>query len=112
MLLPGPDDMDREILAIVKETPGKDYLILDVRDARLSFSSLVMLLADARSEIKEMGGKAFIDENMEYLFVGDGDLTELAVKALEQEQYGSIEARLFATIKEALAYARAEINRE
>lgn len=109
MLLPGPDDMDHEILEIVEETPGKDYLIIDISAVKMAFSELIMVLADARSEVKEMGGKAFIDENMMYLFVGSGDMADLAVEALKQDQYGNIEALLFPTVDEALAYARQQI---
>lgn len=111
-LLPGPDEMDREILGIVEETPGHDYLIIDINDVQMSFSELVMVLGGVRREIKEMGGGAFVHTNITYLFVGSDDMAELAVKALGQDQYGHIEALLFPTVNEALAFAREQIRQE
>ncbi len=111
IMLPGPEETDRQIMEIVAETPGIDYLIVDISSVELSFSELVAVLGDARQEIKALGGRAFVEANMRYLFVGSGELAELAVKALRQEQYGSIDTMLFRSVQEALTYARAEIQR-
>lgn len=111
MLMPGPDDMDQEIVDIVEETPGKDYLIVDITNEEMNFSTLVMELSQARDEIRQLG-KQYIDENICYVFVGSGNLADLAVKALKQEQYGGLETHLYPTLDTALDFAREQIRKE
>lgn len=98
------------VQSIIEETPGLDYLIMDLQRIKLTFSELVMVLANARDEIAALGGKAYIDANIRYLLVGSGDLIDLAAEALHQEQYGNIEVRVFPTVDMAVDFARRELS--
>ncbi len=97
------------VQSIVEETPGLDYLIMDLRDIELTFSELVMVLAKARDRIVGMGGKSYIDAQVRYVLVGSDDLIDLAAEAFHQEQYGNIDIRVFPTIDMAVDFARCKL---
>lgn len=99
-----------KVQSIIEETPGLDYLVMDFQEAELTFSELVMVLANARDQIARMGGKNYIDSNIRYLFVGSDELIDLAAAALYQEQYGNIEVRVFPTVDTAVDFARRELS--
>lgn len=97
------------VQSIVEETPGLDYLIMDLRDIELTFSELVMVLAKARDRIVRMGGKSYIDTQVRYVLVGSDDLIDLAAEAFHQEQYGNIDIRVFPTVDMAVDFARCKL---
>lgn len=104
------EEAQHRVQSIVEETPGLDYLIMDLQGIELTFSELVMVLAKARDQIAAMGGKTYIDANMRYLLVGSDDLIDLAAEALHQEQYGNIDVRVFPTVDIAVDFARCELS--
>lgn len=99
-----------KVQSIVEETPGLDYLIMDLQGIELTFSELVMVLARARDQIAALGGKTYIDANIRYVLVGSDDLIDLAAEALYQEQYGNIEVQVFPTVDVAVDFARHELS--
>jgi hypothetical protein len=104
------EQVQHQVQSIVEETPGLDYLIMDLHDIELTFSELVMVLAKARDQIAMIGGKTYIDANMRYLLVGSDELIDLAAEALHQEQYGNIEVQVFPTVGAAVDFARSELT--
>lgn len=103
---PGHALMHRQIADLIAETPGVITLIVDIREANLSFSDMVLALDNVRREIAEMGGSSFAAKNFRYTLVGQGDLVELTADAMGQKQYGQIEVLLFSTPDEAIYHAR------
>ena len=106
MVSPNREARRRKIQSIVEETPGLDYLVMDFQGVEISFSQLVMVLAEARDQMAKMGGKIYIDANIRYLFVGSDELIDLAAEAFHQEQYGNIDVRVFPTVESAVSFAR------
>jgi hypothetical protein len=104
---PDHDQLDRDLLEIIHETQGRHYFILDVSHLDISFSDLVLAMSHIPQGVQRVGGKNFIDAR-----VTQGMLIDLAVRALSQTQYGGVDARLFASIEEAVSYAREHIRQE
>lgn len=102
---PGHSLMHRQIADLFAEAPGVITLIIDIREASLSFSDMVLALDNVRREIVDVGGRSFVEKNFQYALVGQGDLVELAADAMGQKQYGQIEVLLFSTPDEAIDYA-------
>ncbi len=95
-----------EALKLKRETGGHVYRILDFSQIKLTFTDLVLGMAeDAHHE----GGMT--DPDVTTAFVGSGELVQLGVKSLtEQKQYGAVNpTRLFTSVDAALADVRAKI---
>jgi hypothetical protein len=93
---------------MIDGVPGPVYCIYDIGSVYLGFSDLVMTLSTA---IRGTPGSAS-DPRVKVVIVGTDDLAQLASDASHQEQYGRLNSPLFASMEEAVAYARAEIAQE
>lgn len=97
-----------EITEIMDSVPGTIYCLYDIGSVYLSFSDLVTMLD---TTIRGMPGSAS-DPRVKFVIVGTDEWARLASEASYQEQYGHLDAPLFASMEEAVAYARAEIAGE
>lgn len=83
------------------------YVITDTTDlTSVAFSDLVFVLSESRV----MRSHRTDGQSVRLMLVGAGNLFELAAKAMGQLQYGSQWMRLFPTLGDALAAARAELG--
>ncbi len=80
-------------------------VILDVTAVQVDFTEIVFALADAARQIREMRA-AHAVLPAQYVFVGSGEIVEIAAQAMGQDQYGGIGGQMCASMDEALAYAR------
>ncbi len=87
---------------------GPIYRVSDYTQLTPSFTDLMMALGGARNAKK--GGLK--DARMRPLLVSDHDVARFGRMALDQLQYNLSHAKLFATLDEALAYARQQIEIE
>ena len=98
-----PGDIEtnmKEGLKLKSELGGHVYRIIDVREMNLSFSDMMVAMATDRK-----GEGTLDDSDVTTLYVGGGDLVAFGVKALaEQDQYGQLGVKLFASDEEAYAY--------
>lgn len=88
---------------IARRFTGKVYRITDFSRFHLTFSQLVQGLAE---DIRLSA------PNLVHLFVGSSELVNFAGDVIKQKQYGEREARVFANVDEAVAYARAELKQQ
>ena len=99
----GPDDIAvnmNEGLKLKHELGGHVYRIIDVTEVEMSFSDMMVAMSADR------GGEGTLDDpDVTTIYVGRGDLVAFGVKALaEQDQYGQLGVKLFASGEEAYAY--------
>jgi hypothetical protein len=97
-----------EVAEMIDGVPGPVYCLYDIGSVYLGFSDLVTTLSTA---IRGTPGSAS-DPRVKVVIVGTDDLAQLASEASRQEQYGRLNFPLFASMEEAVAYARAEIAKE
>ncbi len=86
---------------IARRFKGTVYRITDLSLVNLSYEEMVMGMAD---DIKHS------EPNMEHVFVGPGELVELATESMKLPQYGAKGAQLVKSLEEAIAYARKQLN--
>lgn len=85
---------------------GHVYRIVDVRDLNLDFSNMMMGMSGDQG----MEG-SLTDPDVTTLFLGDGDLVEFGVKALaEQDQYGKLNVKLFASEADVYTFIRDDMK--
>jgi hypothetical protein len=77
------------------------YLISDVTDVEMSFSEIMLAMHTAS---KGDEGYSVTASNQTNVVVGTDALVQMAVEALKQDQYGSVNIKVFASIDEANAY--------
>ena len=90
---------------------GDVALILDVTNVISqpnAFTEMVFALANAAKGIK--ASKAAGLKPPITVFVGSGEMADLAAQAIEQEQYGGTKAHLCASQDDALALVREKLN--
>ncbi len=85
---------------IAQQTDGPLYRITDFSNFSLTFSQLVVGLVE---DIK------FSEANIVHLIVGSGEMMQMQLDAIRQEQYGAHDVQLFASVDDAIAYARDQI---
>lgn len=90
-----------ECNAIARQTDGPLYRITDFSNFTLTFAQMVGGLAE---DIK------FSEANIVHLMVGSTDMVKMQADAVKQEQYGARDVQLFASVDEAIAYAREQIG--
>ncbi|MCD4684519.1 MAG: hypothetical protein K8S97_01100 [Anaerolineae bacterium] len=99
-----PDDpitASQEFARLTADVQGKRVRILDFSDVDVNFGDVVMgLQADTGAKLP----------NTSTFFVGKDELVALAATAFASKQYGSLNAKAFTSIDDAIAAARAEIN--
>ncbi len=85
---------------IARKYEGKVYRIIDFTHFELTFSQMVMGLAE---DIR------LSERNIVPLIVGNTNLVRLQAEAMKQEQYGGFEAKVFTSVDAAIAYAREQL---
>lgn len=85
---------------IARKYKGKVYRIIDFTHFELTFSQMVMGLAE---DIR------LSERNIVPLVVGNTNLVRLQAEAMKQEQYGGFEAKVFTHVDAAIAYAREQL---
>lgn len=84
------------VMPVIQSFSGRCVRIMDFSGYRMDFSVLVQGLAN---------DPYLHDSKVVTVFVGDNDLVRLGTEAARQDQYGSLELPLFATLDEAMHYA-------
>lgn len=96
----------RQFQELTASIQGTIYRIVNVTRLKMLFNDLVnVLAADTR-------GGAGADPRVRTVIVGSGEMVELGVKAMKQQQYGAKETPMFASMDEALAYVNAELAKK
>ncbi len=87
--------------------PAPIYRISDIRKAQTSFAEMLKILQAAR------GGRAGspTDPRIRQLFVGSNQWINMARNVMEQPQFGGVQIPIFASMDDAIAYVRADLNR-
>ncbi len=96
---------NHQVAALETQLPGEFYRIADLVNVHMDWNELLSALQTAAA--RETG--SLRDTRIHSIFVGSSENVALAVRSLSQRQYGSIEAKLFSSVDEALDYARQEI---
>lgn len=93
-----------EVDRLLEEIEGRAYLITDYSQIDLTFSQLVVALGRAtRGET----GSASDPRIRQNIFVGEGEMVDLAAESLLQTQYGKLPVVVFPSLEKALTYVRA-----
>lgn len=96
-----PMTATKEFERLTAGVKGKRVRILDFTNVDVNFGDVVMgLQADSGSKLP----------NTTTIFVGTDELVALAAQAAASPQYGSLDAKLFASLDEAIAAARAVLR--
>lgn len=96
-------DSDAQIAAIGEKIAGRYYRIADMREFNLSFSQIIDWLDTQRYA----NPGSINDPRIESLLVSSENSTKQAATYAQQEQYGGNNIKIFDSIDEAIAYARA-----
>ena len=94
----------QEVAAILKEVDPPLYRIDDVSTLEIDFSQMVQAMGTATRNVPG----SVTDPNIQMIFVGEG-IFHLVTQSLKQDQYGSIDADIFAALDEALQHVRKQI---
>ncbi len=94
---------EQELAKILASMEGPLYVITDFRAIDVTFSDLVMSLADAVARSDEGSVKS---ERTRLVLVGSSQLVAMGASAFAQEQYGGFYVPFFASVEEALEYCR------
>jgi hypothetical protein len=96
---------NNEARAIMDKSGEPMFMIMDVTDLSLSLDDLVQAAnRDARGEQAIFHHPKLL----ELLVVTHSAMIQLAVKGITTVTFGSVHAKAFGTVDEALAYARAQ----
>lgn len=102
-----------EILAIYRESAGlladipestHKYRITDTRTLELTFSEMVLMLAEARKQV----GLTTTNPNITVIFVGENEWITMSRNALKQPQYGGVDIKAVDSFDEAWTLIRAD----
>lgn len=100
--------MRQSLLAAQPSAAGMLYFITDFTEAELSFSELMVGMAEFTHHIaRDLKNKPF-----KAATVGTSEMIRLMAEAGRQEQYGSLEVPFYPTLSEALDYIRSQIAAE
>lgn len=91
---------------LAKQLPIPIYRIIDLTDSKLDFGTAIEAMGQ---DISNDAGSAS-DSRFRLLFVGTGDIPEMVIEGLSQEQYGGLEPRLFPSRKAAITHARQQLR--
>jgi hypothetical protein len=84
--------------AIAASLPGEVYLLIDISGWNITFDKLVDILATGlRTGVSRQ-------TKLHSVLVGSGALVKLGVEAMKQKQYGGIQAQMFTSQEQAIAY--------
>jgi hypothetical protein len=97
---------NQKVSEIAAEIKGEIYRIADMRNVHIPWSELLTALQEATR--RNTG--TLRDSRIHSIFVGTDESVKQAVDSLRQAQYGGIQAGLFATLDEAMSFARRQLN--
>ncbi|MDX1994464.1 MAG: hypothetical protein SF029_18925 [bacterium] len=97
---------NQKVSEIAAEINGEIYRIADMRNVQIPWPELLTALQEATR--RNTG--TLRDTRIHSIFVGTDESIRLAVDSLRQAQYGSIQAGLFATLDEAVSFARRQLS--
>jgi hypothetical protein len=100
-------EQNEKIGKLVQRMTPPVFLIADLSELQISFSDLVLSLA----EVKRSEDGAFNNKNLITLTVGSEEMVKLSVQAAKQKQYGETNIQIFASVDEAIAHARKQVQR-
>ena len=83
-------------------TDGTLYYISDICDATINFADLV----SGMGLVFKGGLESFSDSRLHMIVVSESSLVKMGSKAAQQTQYGGVNIKVFATVDDALTYAR------
>ena len=96
----------QELLQILSETSDTIYYVADMSNLNVSFSELTVGLAHAF----RTPGSPYANPRLKTLPVGSAGMIKFGVEAASQQSnYGKQQIQLYASVDEALAFARDEI---
>lgn len=102
-----PLQIMRDIGKLISHIDGPFYTVYDVRELSVTFADIVNGLASSfRSKIPELD---VLKARGKMVFVGAGQLIELAAKGAERLQPEQPGIKVFDTVDEALAFAREQL---
>lgn len=90
-------EMNDEVRRLVDRIQRRVYVIADIADVEINFSTLVAGLGEVRSEVS----RSLRDQTVIYL-VGAGRIIENILNFAGQDQYGNQNYRVAASVEEAL----------
>ncbi len=82
------------------------FRIHDVRELKVGFSDLVILLFDAARAARDRPGGIGDPKFSEIVVVKPGTLVAFGVKSMSQRQYGEFDLRVFENLEDAQAYTQ------
>ena len=88
------------------EGRGPYYRITDFSQFSMTFSGLVLGMA---TETQHIPG-SLSDPRLRNIFVGTQEMVDLGAKSARQAQYGELEIMLFASLDQAIEYARLQLT--
>lgn len=98
----------KEIIALLEEAGEPCYLITDVREvAKMSLDDVI---AGSNFVTRESG--ALLQHRLikAFLLVTTSKLYEMVGKGLRHDIFGNVNVHIFASVEEALTYARSQAN--
>ncbi len=84
------------------------YYIINISAIKFTFTQLVMTLAELTDPKSGPYRNPLVKE---VIFVTDNELGKMAADALQQEQYGSLQSKLFTSEEEAIEYVRSLVGK-
>lgn len=97
-----------ELGKLLEGEPGPVYRITySLAITPLIFSDIVTMLGE---ETKSGKPGTITDPRIRMIIVSAASDAQFPIDSVKQDQYGAFDVPLFATVDEALAYARAELN--
>lgn len=99
--------IEKEMHQNIAAVNGTVYYIPDLSAIKITFSNIVIGLNEA---FKEGSGSFYSNPRVKMLMVGSDEMLRVAADAGSQDQYGNVPIELFATVDEAVAHAKAQLQ--
>jgi len=101
--------VSQEMASLTEDVQGHIYYISDIRSVDVEFSDIVTGLAQAfKSGVQTF----YTDPRVTIITVATDELVKMATEAVKQEQYGSIDIKMYPSVEEAVAHAEELIAQE
>lgn len=95
---PHQRELTDQILRWLDHAEGSTYLVLDMTDLKIDWTSLVMGLGDMRwKDLRRANFRALV-------VVTSSDMVAQGMKAFSRLQYGGFQVAVFPTVEEAMGY--------
>jgi hypothetical protein len=95
-------DADKEVHELAKDIKGIVFQITDTRQTKPTLDVIIEGMAQMRRAVP-------VDPRFRTIIVGTEEMVKLGAQAAKQAQYGERMMSVFATVEEAIEYARAEL---